>query len=102
MVCRNLVRRGDRRGLAARPLRPRRLRLQPPQLHLSPHLRCAPTTADGGGADRPTEEMTCEERDGKTTVTTCSIFPNKQGRDQVRQSGMEAGADGAASAALQR
>ncbi len=38
------------------------------------------------------EEMTFEERDGKTTVTTRSIFPNKESRDRMLQSGMETGA----------
>jgi uncharacterized protein YndB with AHSA1/START domain len=38
------------------------------------------------------EEMTFEERDGKTTVTSRSTFPDKETRDALLQSGMEAGA----------
>jgi uncharacterized protein YndB with AHSA1/START domain len=38
------------------------------------------------------EEMTFEERDGKTTVTSRSVFPDKETRDALLQSGMEAGA----------
>ncbi|HEU5318912.1 MAG TPA: SRPBCC family protein [Chloroflexota bacterium] len=43
------------------------------------------------GQDGP-EEMTFEERDGKTTVTTRSLFPSKEVRDMIIQHGMEEGA----------
>jgi uncharacterized protein YndB with AHSA1/START domain len=38
------------------------------------------------------EEMTFEEHDGKTTVRSRSTFPDKESRDGLLQSGMEAGA----------
>jgi uncharacterized protein YndB with AHSA1/START domain len=46
---------------------------------------------DGMPGEGP-EEFTFEERGGKTTVTTRSIFPDKESRDRVLQSGMEKGA----------
>ena len=38
------------------------------------------------------EEMTFQERDGRTTVTSRSFVPDKESRDALLQSGMEAGA----------
>ena len=38
------------------------------------------------------EEMTFEEQGGKTTVTSRSFFPDKETRNALLQSGMEAGA----------
>jgi uncharacterized protein YndB with AHSA1/START domain len=58
-----------------------------------PHERFVWTFGwDGApGQDGP-EEMTFEECDGKTTVTTRSIFPSKEVRDMIIRSGMEEGA----------
>ena len=47
---------------------------------------------DGMPGQEGPEEMTFEECDGRTTVTTRSTFPSKEARDQVLQHGMEKGA----------
>jgi uncharacterized protein YndB with AHSA1/START domain len=39
-----------------------------------------------------TETLSFEERDGKTTITTTSMFDSVEDRDGMLQSGMEAGA----------
>jgi uncharacterized protein YndB with AHSA1/START domain len=39
-----------------------------------------------------TETMVLTERDGVTTITTTSVFPSKEDRDAMLQSGMEGGA----------
>jgi uncharacterized protein YndB with AHSA1/START domain len=39
-----------------------------------------------------TETMTLTERDGKTTITTHSLYPSREDRDAMLQSGMEEGA----------
>ena len=38
------------------------------------------------------ETYTFEEHDGKTTLTSTAVFPSKELRDQVMESGMESGA----------
>jgi uncharacterized protein YndB with AHSA1/START domain len=40
-----------------------------------------------------TETMVLTEQDGVTTITTTSVFPNKEDRDAMLQSGMESGAN---------
>jgi uncharacterized protein YndB with AHSA1/START domain len=39
------------------------------------------------------ETVTFEERDGKTTVTSTSLFDSVEDRDGMLESGMEAGAN---------
>jgi uncharacterized protein YndB with AHSA1/START domain len=39
-----------------------------------------------------TDTVTFEERDGRTTLTTTSVFDSVEDRDGMLQSGMEAGA----------
>jgi uncharacterized protein YndB with AHSA1/START domain len=40
-----------------------------------------------------TETMTLSERDGKTTITTHSLYSSREDRDAMLQSGMEEGAN---------
>ena len=47
---------------------------------------------DGAPGQSGPEEMTFEERDGVTTLTTRSVFPSAVERDAVMQSGMLEGA----------